>query len=152
VTVLKGLALAYSKDLQEDKEAVFGGADALELSLAAMAGMIADMKVNENALMNLAGAGFPTATDLADWLVRALKRPFRTAHRIAGAIVRRAEELGLRLDELPIAEMQAIEPTITAEVYDVLPLAASVTSRNSFGGTAPPRVREQILYWKGRLA
>ncbi len=151
-TVLKGLALAYSKDLQEDKEATFGAADALELSLAAMAGMIADMQVDEQALLRLAEAGFPTATDLADWLVRVQKRPFRTAHGIAGAIVKRAETLGVRLEDLSLAEMQAIDPAITKDVYGVLSLAASVASRTSFGGTAPVRVHEQILYWKEKLA
>ncbi len=106
-TVMKGLALAYAKDLQEDKEAMFCAADALELSLAAMAGMIADLTAQPEAMRRAAEAGYPTATDLADWLVRTLKRPFREAHHIAGSIVKRAEEKGAALDKLPLAEMQS---------------------------------------------
>jgi argininosuccinate lyase len=150
-TVLKGLALAYAKDLQEDKEALFGAADALELSLAAMTGMVSDWTVNRQAMRSKAMAGFPTATDLADWLTRIKDKPFRAAHRIAGAIVKRAEELNLPLEKIPLREMQAIEPAVTAEVFDVLSIAASVDSRQSFGGTAPARVREQIRYWRERL-
>jgi argininosuccinate lyase len=149
--VLKGLALAYAKDMQEDKEALFGAADALELSLAAMAGMAADWKVQEDAMRAAAEAGFPTATDLADWLVRVPDMPFRAAHRIAGAIVKRAEELNLTLEKLPLAEMQKIEPAITNDVFSVLSVAASVNSRQSSGGTAPERVREQIRFWRERL-
>ena len=113
VTVMKGLSLAYAKDLQEDKEAVFGAADALELSLAAMAGMVEDMRANDAAMQKAAEAGYPTATDLADWLVRVKGKPFREAHHIAGACVKRAEALGLALEKLPLAEMQAVEPAIT---------------------------------------
>ena len=151
-TVLKGLALTYAKDLQEDKEALFGAADALELCLAAMSGMVSDWSVNRDAMRARAQAGFPTATDLADWLARVKGIPFRTAHRIAGQIVKRAEELNLALEKVPLAEMQKIEPAITANVFDVLPVAASVHSRQSFGGTAPVRVREQIQYWREKLA
>jgi len=151
-TVMKGLALAYAKDLQEDKEAVFGAADALDLSLAAMAGMIEDLHANDAAMRRAAEAGYPTATDLADWLVRVKGKPFREAHHIAGAAVKRAEALGVALDKLPLAEMQTIEPGITADVYSVLSLEASVNARLSFGGTAPERVREQILFWRERLA
>ena len=151
-TVMKGLALAYAKDLQEDKEAVFTAADALDLSLAAMAGMIEDMHANDMAMRRAAETGYPTATDLADWLVRVKGKPFREAHHIAGAAVKRAEALGVALDKLPLAEMQKIEPAITAEVYSVLSLEASVNARLSFGGTAPERVREQILFWRERLA
>lgn len=151
-TVMKGLALAYAKDLQEDKEAVFAAADALDLCLAAMAGMVEDMRANDGAMRRAAEAGYPTATDLADWVVRTLGKPFREAHHIAGAIVKEAESKGLALDKLPLADMQKVEPGITKDVYAVLSLEASVKSRLSFGGTAPERVREQILYWRDRLS
>ncbi|HWU24762.1 MAG TPA: argininosuccinate lyase [Rhizomicrobium sp.] len=152
VGVMKGLALAYAKDLQEDKEAVFGAADALELSLAAMAGMLEDLKPNDAAMRRAAEAGYPTATDLADWLVRETGKPFREAHHSAGAIVKRAETLGVALDKLPLAEMQKIEPAVTAEALSALSLDASIRARASFGGTAPDRVREQILYWREKLS
>jgi argininosuccinate lyase len=151
-TVMKGLALAYAKDLQEDKEAMFSAADALDLSLAATAGMIADMRPNPQAMRRAAEAGYPTATDLADWVVRVLGKPFRDAHHIAGAIVKEAETKGVALDKLPLADMQKVEPGITKDVYAVLSLEASVHSRLSFGGTAPERVREQILFWQDRLS
>jgi len=150
-TVVKGLALAYGSDLQEDKERIFDAADTLELSLAAMAAMIADLKVDSDAMRKAAEAGYPTATDLADWIVRVLKKPFRDAHHAAGAIVRRAEALNLPLEKLPLAEMQAIEPAVTNDVFAVLSLEASVKSRMSFGGTAPDRVREQLRFWKEKL-
>jgi argininosuccinate lyase len=150
-TVMKGLALAYAKDLQEDKEAVFSAADALDLSIAAMAGMAADMKANPDAMRRAAEAGYPTATDLADWLVVHLTKPFREAHHIAGAIVKRAEELGVTLEKLPLADMQKIEPGITSEIVTVLSLTSSLNSRSSFGGTAPARVREQIAGWREKL-
>ena len=149
--VVKGLVLAYGSDLQEDKERVFDAADTLELSLAAMAAMIADLKVDADAMRAAAGAGYPTATDLADWLVRVLNKPFREAHHIAGAIVKRAEELKLDLDKLPLDEMQKIEPSITKDVFAVLGLDASVASRLSLGGTAPARVREQLAFWREKL-
>lgn len=151
-TVMKGLALAYAKDLQEDKEALFSAADALDLSLAAMAGMAADMKANPAKMRAAAEAGYPTATDLADWVVTNLKKPFREAHHISGSIVKRAEELGVTLDKLPLAEMQKVEPGITNDVVTVLSLAHSLNSRTSFGGTAPVRVREQIAFWREKLA
>ena len=150
-TTVKGLVLAYGSDLQEDKERVFDAADTLELSLAAMTGMIADLQVNQEAMRAAALAGFPTATDLADWLVRVLGKPFREAHHITGSIVKRAEELKLDLDKLPLDEMQKIEPAITKDVFAVLGLEASVASRMSLGGTAPDRVREQIFFWRGKL-
>ncbi len=152
VTVMKGLALAYAKDLQEDKEAVFNAADALDLALAAMAGMVDDLTAVPQKMRAAAEAGFPTATDLADWCVRELKTPFREAHHIAGSIVKRAEELGVTLDHVPLAEMQKIEPRITKDVFAVLPLEASVSARVSFGGTAPVRVREQIAFWREKLS
>jgi argininosuccinate lyase len=150
-TVVKGLVLAYGTDLQEDKERVFDAADTVEVSLAAMAGMIADATVNDAVMRAAAEAGFPTATDLADWVVVKLKKPFREAHHIAGAIVKRAEDLRLTLDKLPLAEMQAIEPGMTEDVYKVLSLEASVKARMSFGGTAPDRVREQLFFWREKL-
>jgi len=150
--VLKGLPLAYAKDLQEDKVPVFEAFDALELALAAMTAMISDLQVNEAAMAKAAGAGYATATDLADWLVRTLKLPFRRAHYVAGQAVKRAEALGVELVDLPLAELQAIEPAATADVYAVLTPAASIASRNSFGGTAPEQVRSEIARWKEILA
>jgi argininosuccinate lyase len=151
-TVVKGLVLTYGTDLQEDKERVFDAADTLELCLAAMAAMIADLTAQPDAMRRAAEPGFPTATDLADWVVRVLKKPFREAHHIAGSIVKRAETLGVTLDKLPLAEMQAIDPAITDDVFKVLSLEASVNSRMSLGGTAPARVKEQLAYWRERLA
>jgi argininosuccinate lyase len=150
-TVVKGLALAYGTDLQEDKERVFDAADTIEVCIAAMAAMFADLNVNADAMLRAAEAGYPTATDLADWIVRTLKKPFREAHHIAGSIVRRAEELNLSLEKLPLPEMQAVEPGITDAVFAVLPLEASVKARMSYGGTAPDRVREQLRFWKEKL-
>jgi argininosuccinate lyase len=150
-SVMKGLALAYAKDLQEDKEPVFAAADALELSLAAMAGMVEDLTPQKDAMRRAAETGYPTATDLADWLVRMLNKPFREAHHIAGALVKRAEELNLPLEKLPLADMQKVEPGITQDVFSVLSLDASVNSRDSFGGTAPRPVREQVQFWREKL-
>jgi argininosuccinate lyase len=151
-TVMKGLALAYAKDMQEDKEQVFAASDALDLSLAAMAGMVEDLTARPAKMRAAAEAGFPTATDLADWCVRVLGKPFREAHHIAGAIVKRAEELGVTLDHVPLAEMQKIERAVTKDVFAVLPLEASVNARTSFGGTAPVRVKEQIRFWREKLS
>jgi argininosuccinate lyase len=150
-TVVKGLALAYGSDLQEDKERVFDAADTVFVSLRVMSGMIADLTVNKDAMRRAAEAGYPTATDLADWLVRVLKKPFRDAHHIAGSIVKAAEDRGVALDKLPLAEMQKVEPAITNDVFAVLSLEASVNSRESYGGTAPVRVREQIAFWQEQL-
>jgi argininosuccinate lyase len=144
LTVMKGLPLAYQKDMQEDKLPVFEAADALELCLAACEGMVRDMRPQTERLRAAASRGYSTATDLADWLVRTLGMPFRQAHHLTGAIVKRAEALGCTLAELPLAELQAAEPGITAAVYDVLDVDRSVASRASFGGTAPDRVREAI--------
>jgi argininosuccinate lyase len=151
MTVMKGLPLAYSKDMQEDKEQVFDAADSLMLALAAMTGMVADMTADRAALRAAAGAGFSTATDLADWLVRALGLPFREAHHITGTLVARAEAKGCDLPDLPLEEMQAVHPGITAEVFGVLGVENSVRSRTSYGGTAPLRVREQVARWKAIL-
>ncbi len=142
--VLKGMPLSYGKDMQEDKEPVFDAADTLELCVAACAGMVKDMAPVPTRLKAATAAGFLTATDLADWLVRELELPFRRAHHVTGTIVRRAEEKGCDLAELPIAEMQSIEPRITADVYEVLGVEESAASRSSFGGTAPSRVLEAV--------
>jgi argininosuccinate lyase len=144
LTVMKGLPLAYGKDMQEDKIPVFEAADTLELCLAATTGMARDLRPDRDRLRTAAARGFATATDLADWLVRALGLPFRRAHQATGAIVKRAEALGRTLAELPLAELQAVEPAISADVYDVLSPEASVRSRTSFGGTAPEQVRAAI--------
>jgi argininosuccinate lyase len=152
LTVMKGLPLAYSKDMQEDKEQVFDAADALMLALAAMTGMVADMAPARERLRAAAGAGFSTATDLADWLVRRLGLPFREAHHVTGALVREAEARGIDLAELDLATMRAVHPGIGEEVFAVLGIDRSVASRTSYGGTAPVRVREQAARWKAALA
>jgi argininosuccinate lyase len=144
ITVMKGLALTYSKDMQEDKEPVFDAFDSLLLSLAAMEGMVRDLTVDQAAMARAAGSGYATATDLADWLVRRLKLPFREAHHITGRIVRLAEQEGVALDGLKLAAMRQIEPRIDRSVFDVLAPARSVASRKSFGGTAPSEVKKQI--------
>ena len=151
-TVVKGLVLTYGTDLQEDKERVFDAADTLELCLAAMAAMVADMTADPAKMRAAAVPGYPTATDLADWVVRVLGKPFREAHHIAGSLVARAESKGVSLDKLSLEEMQAVEPGITKDVFGVLTLEASVQSRMSQGGTAPARVKEQLRYWRERLA
>jgi argininosuccinate lyase len=151
MVVMKGLPLAYSKDMQEDKVPVFEAFEALDLSLLAMAGMVADLTPDAERMAAAAGAGFSTATDLADWLVRTLDMPFRDAHHVTGAAVKRAEALGVDLPGLPLSELQAIEPRITAEVFGVLTPQASVASRTSYGGAAPVQVRAQIQRWKDRL-
>jgi len=144
LTVMKGLPLTYQKDMQEDKVPVFEATDALELCLAACEGMVRDMRPQVERLREMAARGYSTATDLADWLVRALEMPFRQAHHVTGTIVKRAEALGLSLAELSLGELQAIEPAITGSVYDVLDIDRSVASRSSYGGTAPDRVRTAI--------
>ncbi|WP_111429468.1 argininosuccinate lyase [Rhodobacteraceae bacterium DSL-40] len=151
LTVMKGLPLAYSKDMQEDKEQVFDAADSLMLALAAMSGMVGDMKPNTPALRAAAGSGFSTATDLADWLVRALGLPFREAHHVTGALVKMAEDKGVDLPDLSLEEMRSVHPDIVAEVFDVLGVDNSVSSRASYGGTAPVQVEAQILRWKDML-
>jgi argininosuccinate lyase len=146
--VMKGLPLAYSKDMQEDKEQVFDAADNLMLALAAMTGMVADMTANRAALEAAAGSGFSTATDLADWLVRALNMPFRDAHHVTGSLVAMAEKRGCDLPDLSLADMQSVHAEITEEVFGVLGVHNSVASRTSYGGTSPVRVREQIARWQ----
>ncbi len=150
--VMKGLPLAYAKDMQEDKEPVFDALASLKLGIAAMAGMVTDMEPNRKAMKKAAGQGFSTATDLADWLVREAGLPFRDAHHVTGRIVALAEETGRPLAKLELAEMQAIEPKITDDVYSVLSVAASVKSRKSYGGTAPANVRREAKRWIKRLA
>lgn len=150
-TVMKGLALTYSKDMQEDKEQVFDAADNLMLGLAAMTGMVGDMAANREALKAAAASGFSTATDLADWLVRRLGLPFREAHHVTGTLVALAETEGCDLPELPLEAMQAVHPGITEEVFSVLGVENSVRSRMSYGGTAPDQVRAQIARWTEQL-
>jgi len=152
LTIMKGLPLAYSKDMQEDKEQVFDAADSLMLSLAALTGMVADMRPNEGPLRTAAASGFSTATDLADWLVRALNMPFRDAHHVTGALVKMAEDQGCDLHELSLTQMQSVEAQITEAVYEVLGVENSVASRVSYGGTAPAQVRAQIARWKEALS
>jgi argininosuccinate lyase len=152
LTVMKGLPLAYAKDMQEDKEGVFAAAEAWTLSLAAMAGMVRDMTPDTARMRELAGAGFATATDLADWLVRVPRLPFRTAHHVTGRLVALAEAKGVDLLGLTLAEMQAVEPGITADVFSVLAVEASVASRISYGGTAPANVAAQAARWIKALA
>ena len=148
MTVMKGLPLAYSKDMQEDKEQVFDAADNLMLALAAMEGMVKDMSANRESLEAAAGSGFSTATDLADWLVRVLDMPFRDAHHVTGALVAMAEGKGVDLPDLSLADMQSVHSDITGDIFDVLGVHNSVASRTSYGGTAPVRVREQAARWK----
>ncbi len=146
--VMKGLPLAYSKDMQEDKEQVFDAADNLMLALAAMQGMVSDMTANRDSLAAAASAGFSTATDLADWLVRVLGLPFREAHHITGSLVALAEQKGCDLPDLTLEQMQSAHAGITNDVFEVLGVENSVASRLSYGGTAPVRVREQVARWK----
>ena len=150
--VMKGLPLAYSKDMQEDKEQVFDAADNLMLALAAMDGMVRDMTANREALERAAGSGFSTATDLADWLVRVLGLPFRDAHHVTGSLVAIAEGAGVDLPDLTLAQMQSVHAGITQDVFAVLGVHNSVASRMSYGGTAPAQVRAQIARWKEMLA
>jgi argininosuccinate lyase len=152
LTVMKGLPLAYSKDMQEDKEAVFDAADTLDLMIAAMTGMVGDMRFNEKRMKAAASTGFSIATDLADWLVRALNIPFREAHHITGSAVALAEKNGTGLEKLTLDALKGIHPGITAEVFSVLTVDKSVRSRVSFGGTAPGEVKKQIAAARKRNA
>jgi argininosuccinate lyase len=151
LTVMKGLPLAYQKDMQEDKLPVFEAADALELCLAATAGIVRDMRPDRVRLAAAAAHGYSTATDLADWLVRVLGVPFRQAHQMTGEIVKRAEARGCTLADLSLAELQAVAPAITPAVYDALAVERSVASRSSLGGTAPARVREAVAAARRRF-
>ncbi|GAK44451.1 argininosuccinate lyase [Tepidicaulis marinus] len=152
LVVMKGLPLAYSKDMQEDKETAFDALDSLSLCIAAMTAMVTRLKVNEEAMRASAAKGFSTATDLADWLVRTLDMPFRNAHHVTGTLVAKAEAKGCDLDGLSLAEMQETEPRITEEVYSVLGIDNSVKSRTSFGGTAPDNVKAMAAFWEKALA
>ncbi len=152
IVVLKGLPLAYAKDMQEDKEPVFDAFASLSLSIAAMTGMVGDMTPNERVMLKAAGAGYSTATDLADWLVRVLGLPFRSAHEVSGRIVAAAEAKGVTLEKLPLEAMQAVEPRIGQEIYAVLGPRQSVKSRTSYGGTAPANVRREARRWLKKLA
>jgi len=144
LVVMKGLPLAYGKDMQEDKEPVFDAADSVSLAVAATAGMVRDMAADRDAMRRALESGFPTATDLADWLVRVLGLPFRLAHRATGRIVSLAEEKGCPIAELPLADMQAVEAGITKDIFNVLSPEASARSRTSEGGTAPDNVRAAV--------
>lgn len=148
MTVMKGLPLAYSKDMQEDKEPVFDAADSLGVALSAVTGMVRDMEPNVERLREAAGHGYSTATDLADWLVRELNMPFRDAHHVTGSLVKMAEDRGIALDVLSLDDMQTVEPKITEAVRGVLSVESSAQSRTSYGGTSPVRVREQIKRWR----
>ena len=148
MTVMKGLPLTYSKDMQEDKEQTFDAADNLMLALAAMTGMVTDMTAQRDNLQAAASGGFSTATDLADWLVRELGLPFRDAHHVTGSLVSMAEDKGCDLPDLSLTDMQAVHAGIRADVFDVLGVENSVASRTSFGGTAPSGVRAQVAHWK----
>ncbi|RIA44535.1 argininosuccinate lyase [Hephaestia caeni] len=150
VMTMKGLPLAYSKDMQDDKPPVFEAHDLLGLSIAAMTGMVESATFRNDRMRALAESGFATATDLADWLVREAGVPFREAHHITGRAVKAAEDAGVRLDELPLDTLTAIDARIDARVFDVLSVDASVASRTSLGGTAPVRVREAIAAARAR--
>ena len=149
--VMKGLPLAYSKDMQEDKEVTFDALESLKLVIAAMAGMVADMEPVPDVMRAAAGRGYSTATDLADWLVRELKMPFRDAHHVTGSIVKAAEAKSVDLEHMPLADMQKIEPRITKAVFSVLSVENSVKSRVSYGGTAPQNVLKMARQWSKRL-
>jgi argininosuccinate lyase len=149
--VMKGLPLAYSKDMQEDKEVAFDALDSLALAIAAITGMVEDLEARTDVMRAAAGSGYATATDLADWLVLVLKMPFREAHHVTGRIVAAAEAQNLALEKLPLAAMQAVEPRITNDVFSVLSPEKSVSSRLSYGGTAPQNVRKMARSWRKRL-
>jgi argininosuccinate lyase len=152
LTVMKGLPLAYSKDMQEDKEGVFDALQTLSLCLAAAAGMVRDLTPDAKRMRAAAGSGYSTATDLADWLVRALKMPFREAHHVTGRIVGIASERGAPLEKLTLEDLRGVEPRIAQEVFEVLGVTRSVRSRTSYGGTAPVNVRKQANAWLKKLA
>ncbi len=151
LVVMKGLPLAYSKDMQEDKEPVFDAMDTMALAVAAMAGMVRDLRPDEERLAEAAAGGASTATDLADWLVRERGMPFREAHHAVGALVREAESRQVALADLPLSVIGSVVPGATEAAREVLSVRASVESRTSFGGAAPDRVRERIVYWKKEL-
>ena len=147
LTVMKGLPLTYSKDMQEDKEPAFDAFDNMSLAIAATTGMVKDMVPNKDEMRKAAASGFSTATDLADWLVRTLKMPFRDAHHVTGSLVALAESQGCDLPELPLSAMQSVEKRITKDIYKVLTVESSVASRTSFGGTSPKNVAREAKRW-----
>lgn len=149
--VMKGLPLAYSKDMQEDKESAFDALHTLSLCLAAMTGMMKDMQPDTKKMKQAAGAAFTTATDLADWLVKELNMPFRNAHHVTGTLVKIASDKKIGLEKLSLTDMQNVEPCITKEVFNVLGVEKSVKSRQSYGGTAPQNVRTQAKRWIKQL-
>ena len=151
MVVMKGLPLAYAKDMQEDKEGAMDALAALSLSIAAMTGMVSDLEPDTSRMRKAAAEGYATATDLADWLVRTLKIPFREAHNLTGRIVAKAAEVGVPLHRLPLATMREVEPRISEDVFSVLSVDRSVRSRTSFGGTAPKNVRAQARKWQRKL-
>jgi argininosuccinate lyase len=151
MVVMKGLPLTYSKDMQEDKEPAFDAIDSLSLAIAAMTGMAADMQPDTKRMAAAAGSGYSTATDLADWLVRVLAMPFRQAHHVTGTLVAMAEDRNVALDQLSLADMQSVEPGITAGIFSVLTPEASARSRTSFGGTAPANVKREAKRWLKHL-
>jgi argininosuccinate lyase len=151
LTVMKGLTLAYAKDMQEDKEQTFDALDSIALCIAATAGMVRDMQPDAKRLKKAAASGYATATDLADWLVRVLGMPFREAHHVTGRIVGIASAKGVDLEKLSLGEMQSVEPRITGAIFEVLGVTNSVKSRTSYGGTAPAQVRMQAKRWIARL-
>jgi argininosuccinate lyase len=151
LVVMKGLPLAYQKDMQEDKQGAMEAFAALSLAIRAMTGMVLDLVPDEARMKAAAGDGYATATDLADWLVRTLKMPFRDAHHVTGRIVGLASKQGVAMHELPLKAMQEVEPKITAEALKVLSVDSSVKSRTSFGGTAPKNVTAQAKAWAKRL-
>jgi len=151
LTVMKALPLAYQKDMQEDKEGTIDAFGTLSQCIAVMAKMVDDMTPDTARMRQAAGEGYSTATDLADWLTRALKLPFREAHHVTGRIVAAAAEQGVALDKLPLKTMQAIEPKITKAVFGVLSVGNSVASRKVYGGTAPNQVRAQAKRWLKQL-
>ena len=148
---VKALPLAYAKDLQDDKRLTFEAFDTFDLCARAMAGMIETIRFKPENMLAAAGKGYSTATDLADWLVRELGLPFRDAHHVTGRIVALAEEKGVQLAELSLAEMQKVHSAITKDVFNVLTVEASASSRTSYGGTSPVRVQEQVAQWTQRL-
>ncbi|MEE2526007.1 argininosuccinate lyase [Hyphobacterium sp. HN65] len=151
IIVVKGLPLAYSKDLQEDKAPVFQAFDDLELALLAMTGMAGDLSFNTAVMEAAAGEAYSDATDLADFVVRELGKPFREAHHIAGSLVKLAEGKDVPLANLTLTDMQSVEPGLTDKVFSVLSARASMESRTSYGGTSPVRVKEQVKLWQERL-
>jgi argininosuccinate lyase len=150
-TILKGLPLTYGKDMQEDKEPLFDAADSLELGVAAMTGMVRDLKANPERMRAVASADYSVATDLADWLVRKVGLPFREAHHVTGRLVGIAADKGVDLDKLSLAEMQSVEPRIDRSVYRVLTVEASVAARKSLGGTAPANVARAVTEARRRF-